>query len=169
MQMPNVGNTITLRINYRAPVLVLTVSLATVSTLLFESDIFERYFWLIVWLVVVLGALLFVFVIAWAFTFLRLTPVGFSTPMYGLYRVFTKWSDVRRFETFEKRILGLRCSGVGFNYADPTVSKASRNLYGYNRTIFGTYGGMESPELVRFLNKWRVRYANNFATSDHDI
>jgi hypothetical protein len=169
MQMPDVGNMITLRVDYRAPVLVLSVSLAAVSALLFASDIFERHLWLIVWLVVVLGALLFVFVIAWAFNFLELTPVGFSAPMYGLWRVFTKWSDVKRFEAFEKRILGVRCSGVGFNYADLTITKASRNLYGYNRTIFGTYGGMESPELARFLDQWRLRYANKFATFYQDI
>lgn len=167
--MPNVGNTITLRVNYRAPVLVLSVSLAAVSTLLFASDIFARYFWLIVWLVVVLGALLVVFIIAWAFNYLKLTPVGFSAPLHGFWRMFTEWSDVRRFEPFEKRILGFRCSGVGFNYADPIITKASRNLYGYNRTILGRYGGMESSELARFLNQWRVRRANKFATSDHDI
>lgn len=169
MQIPNDGTTITLRVNYRVPVLVLSVSLAAVSTLLFASDIFERYFWLIVWLVVVLSALLFVFIIAWAFNFLKLTPVGFSAPMHGLWRMFTKWSDVRRFEPFEKTILGFRCSGVGFNYADPTITKASPNLYGYNRTIFGTYGRMEPSELARFLNQWRMRYANNFDTFDHDI
>ena len=169
MQMPNVGNTITLRVNYREPVLVLSVSLVAVSTLLFASDILARYFWLIVWLVVVLGVLLVVFIIAWAFNFLKLTPVGFSAPLHGFWRMFTKWSDVRRFEPFEKRILGFRCSGVGFNYADPITTKASRNLYGYNRNIAGTYGGMESPELARFLDQWRVSYANNFATSDHDI
>jgi len=167
--MPIVGNTITLRVNYRAPVLVLSVSLAAVSTLLFASDIFARYFWLIVWLVVVLGALLVVFIIAWAFNYLKLTPVGFSAPLHGFWRMFTEWSDVRRFEPFEKRILGFRCSGVGFNYADPIITKASRNLYGYNRTIVGTYGGMESPELARFLDQWRVSYSNNFATSDYDI
>lgn len=167
--MPNVGNTITLRVNYREPVLVLSVSLVAVSTLLFASDILARYFWLIVWLVVVLGVLLVVFIIAWAFNFLKLTPVGFSAPLHGFWRMFTKWSDVRRFQPFEKRILGFRCSGVGFNYADPITTKASRNLYGYNRTIVGTYGGMESSELARFLDQWRVRYANNFATSDHDI
>ena len=167
--MPNDGSTITLRVNYRVPVLVLSISLAAISTLLFASDIFERYFWLIVWLVVVLAMLLFVFIIAWAFNFLKLTPVGFSAPMHGLWRTFTKWSDVRRFEPFEKRILGFRCNGVGFNYADPTTTKASRNLYGYNRTIVGTYGGMESPELARFLDQWRVSYSNNFATSDYDI
>ena len=167
--MPNVGNTITLRVNYREPVLVLSVSLVAVSTLLFASDILARYFWLIVWLVVVLGVLLVVFIIAWAFNFLKLTPVGFSAPLHGFWRMFTKWSDVRRFQPFEKRILGFRCSGVGFNYADPITTKASRNLYGYNRTIVGTYGGMESPELARFLDQWRVSYANNFATSDHDI
>ena len=162
--MPNVGNTITLRVNYREPVLVLSVSLVAVSTLLFASDILARYFWLIVWLVVVLGVLLVVFIIAWAFNFLKLTPVGFSAPLHGFWRMFTKWSDVRRFEPFEKRILGFRCSGVGFNYADPITTKASRDLYGYNRTIVGTYG-----ELARFLDQWRVSYANNFATSDHDI
>jgi hypothetical protein len=168
MQMPDVGNTITLRVNYWTPVLVLSVSLAAVSTLLFASDILERDFWLIVWSVVVLGALLFVFVIAWALNFLKLTPAGFSAPMHA-WRMFTKWSDVRRFEPFEKRILGFRCSGVGFNYADLTIPKASRNLYGYNRTILGTYGGMESPELARFLNQWRVRYANKVATFDQDV
>ena len=166
--MPNDGSTITLRVNYRVPVLVLSISLAAISTLLFASDIFERYFWLIVWLVVVLAMLLFVFIIAWAFNFLKLTPVGFSAPMHGLWRTFTKWSDVRRFEPFEKRILGFRCNGVGFNYADPTTTKASRNLHGYNRAIFGTYGGMESSELARFLNQWRMRCANKFAISDHD-
>ena len=167
--MPDVGNTLTLRVNYRTPVLALSLSLAAVSTLLFAFDIFERYFWLIIWLMVVLASLLFVFIIAWTFNFLKLTPVGFSAPMHGLWRVFTKWSDVKRFETFEKRILGLKCSGVGFNYVDPTVTKASRTLYGYNRTILGAYGGMKSSELVRFLNKWRVRYANKVATSDQDI
>ena len=167
--MPNDGSTITLRVNYRVPVLVLSISLAAISTLLFASDIFARYFWLIVWLVVVLGALLVVFIIAWAFNYLKLTPVGFSAPLHGFWRMFTEWSDVRRFEPFEKRILGFRCSGVGFNYADPIITKASRNLYGYNRTIVGTYGGMESPELARFLDQWRVSYSNNFATSDYDI
>ena len=167
--MPNDGSTITLRVNYRTPVFVLSVSLAAVSTLLFASKISERYFWLVVWLIVVLGALLFVFIIAWAFNFLKLTPVGFSAPLHGFWRMFTKWSDVKRFEPFEKRILGLRCSGVGFNYADPIITKASRNSYGYNRTILGTYGGMESPKLARFLDQWRMRYANKFATSDHDI
>jgi len=167
--MPIDGTTITLRVNYRVPVLFLSVSLAAVSALLFASDVFGRYFWLIVWLVVVLAALLLVFIIAWAFNFLKLTPVGFSAPMHGLWRMFTKWSDVRRFEPFEKRLLGFRCSGVGFNYADPSITEASRNLYGYKRTIFGTYGGMESPELARFLNQWRMRYTNAFATSDRDI
>ena len=167
--MPNDGSTITLRVNYRVPVLVLSISLAAISALLFASDIFERYFWLIVWLVVVLAMLLFVFIIAWAFNFLKLTPVGFSAPLHGFWRMFMKWSDVRRFEPFEKRILGFRCSGVGFNYADPTITKASRNLYGYNRTIVGTYGEMESSELARFLDQWRVSYANNFAKSDHDV
>jgi hypothetical protein len=149
-------------------VLVLSVSLAAVSTLLFASDIFERYFWLIVWLVVMLGALLVVFIIAWAFNFLKITPVGFSAPMYGFWRIFTKWSDVRLFEPFEKRILGIRCSGVGLNYADPTITEANLNLYGYDRTIFGTYGGMESSELARLLNEWRMRDANKFATFDYD-
>jgi hypothetical protein len=169
MQMLDVSNTIILRVNYRTPVFVLSASLASVSVLLFASKISDRNFWLVVWLVVVLGALLFVFIIAWTFNFLKLTHVGFSAPMHGLWRMFTKWSHVRRFDPFEKRILGIRCSGVGFNYADPTITKVSRNLFGYNRTIFGTYGGMESPELARFLDQWRVSYANNFATSDHDI
>ena len=159
--MQDVGDRVTLRVNYSTSVQVLAISLAAVSALLFAPDISKRHFQFFLWLIVVLGTLLCVLAISWIVNFLKLTPVGFSVPIHN-WRMFTKWSDIGPFEAFDKRILGLKCRGVGFNYAGPMFVKARSKLTGYDRVIFGTYGGMESAELARFLNQWRAMYANKF-------
>jgi hypothetical protein len=166
--MPDVGDRIILRVDYRKPVFVISVFLAAFSTLLWAFDIAGGLFWLIVWLLVVLGSLLLVFIIAWTLNFLKLTPAGFSSPIHAM-RTFTKWSEVERFESFEKRLLGFRYSGVGFIYSSRNVIKANRNLCGYNRIILGNYGGMDPPELARFLNQWRVKCATELGTSKYDM
>lgn len=101
--------------------------------------------------------------LAWVIDFLKLTEKGFSLPLYFFYRDFLRWSDVDSFEAFEKRLLGIRVRGIGFNYSRSfwsiripgDVSPRATRFFGWDRAIVNRYGNMGAHELAAYLNEWR--------------
>ena len=112
------------------------------------------------------GILLLALVFAAIISFMKLTAEGFSEPIH-IMRVFRRWSDVGSFHVVDKRILGIRFRGVGFNYvkSNPVLEKR-RNRFGYDRIIDRSYG--EPSELARVLNLWRERSGESFDARDCD-
>ena len=158
---------VTLRANYWRPIWASAISTATVTLLLLAGVIPEHYIWSVVWALLVCAILLLVLVIAAIISFIRLTPEGFSEPI-GILRSFTRWSDIGPFHVVDKRILGIRICGVGFNYVNSnSVLEKRRNLVGYDRVIDRRYG--EPSELARILNQWRERPGEPSHTRDRDV
>jgi len=158
---------VTLRANYWRPIWVSAIAMATATLLLLMGVIPEPYVWSVVWALLVSGILLLVLVFAAIISFIRLTPEGFSEPI-NIMRAFTRWSDVGPFHVVDKRILGIRFCGVGFNYVKSnSVLEKRRNLLGYDRIIDHSYG--EPSELARVLNQWRERSGESFHTRDRDV
>jgi len=157
---------VTLRANYWRPILVSTAATATATLVLLMGFIPQPYVWSVVWTLLVSGILLLVLVFAAIISFIKLTPEGFSEPIH-IMRVFRRWSDVGSFHVVDKRILGIRFCGVGFNYvkSNPVLEKR-RNRFGYDRIIDRSYG--EPSELAKVLNQWRERSGESFHARDRD-
>lgn len=155
-----------MRANYWQPIWASAILTATISLLFLTGITPERYVWFVVWAWLVCAALLLVLVIAATISFIRLTPEGFSEPIH-MMRVFRRWSDVGSFHVVDKRILGIRFCGVGFNYvkSNPVLEKR-RNRFGYDRIIDRSCG--EPSELARILNQWRDRSGGSFPALDRD-
>jgi len=157
MQVPGV----TLRANYRRPIWALVIPTAVVALLLLSGVLPEPYVRRAVWALLVLGFLLMAVILAAALSFIRLTPEGFSEPIY-IIRAFSRWSEVSSFDVVDKKILGIRIRGVGFNYLRPyPVFEKRRRLLDYDRVIDDSYG--EPSELARVLNRWREESSNRDA------
>jgi hypothetical protein len=144
---------VTLRANYRRPVWDVVAPTSVVALLLLSGALAEPYMQVAVWALLVLGVLLMTMLIAAALSFIRLTPEGFSEPIHVM-RVFNRWSEVSSFHVVDKKMFGIRISGVGFNYHRPYADlQKRRTLLDYDRVIDQRYG--EPSELARVLNRWR--------------
>ena len=124
------------------------------------------YVWLVVWALIVSGVLLLALLFAAIISYIKLTPEGFSEPIH-IMRVFRRWSDVGPFHVVDRRILGIRFRGVGFNHvkSNPVLEKRLSRL-GYDRIIDRSYG--EPSELARVLNQWHERSGELFDAQDRD-
>jgi hypothetical protein len=160
------ASSVTIRANYWRPIWVSAAATATATLALLTGVIPQPYVWLVVWVLLVSGMLLLVLAIAVMISFIRLTPEGFSEPIHVM-RVFRKWSDVGSFHVVDKRILGMRFSGVGFNYvkSNPVLEKR-RKRFGYDRIIDRSYG--DPFRLAEVLNRWRERSGESTDTRDHE-
>lgn len=143
----------TLRANYWRPIWASVIGTTITTVLLIAAAVPEPYHQGLVWALLVFGGLLLVLVFAVTLSVIRLTPEGFSEPVY-IMRSFTKWSDVSPFYVVNKRVLGMPFSGVGFDYVKPSPALERRKqLRGYHRIIDQSYG--DPTEVARILNQWR--------------
>jgi hypothetical protein len=160
------SSVVTLRANYWRPIGILAAATATAMLALLTGTIPQPYVAVIQWILLVSGLMLLTLAIAAVFSFIRLTDEGFSEPIH-LLRVLRKWSDVGTFHVVDKRFLGIRFRGVGFNYVKSNaVLDKRRHRFGYDRIIDHSYG--EPSELARVLNQWRARSVASPEAGDRD-
>lgn len=149
----------TLRANYWRPIWASVIGTTISTLLLIAGAVPEPYLQGVVWALLVFGGLFLVLVVATALSFIRLTPEGFSEPVY-IMRSFTKWSDVSPFYVVNKRMLGIPFSGVGFDYVKPSPALERRKQrLGYHHIIDQSYG--EPTKVARILNQWREQSSNS--------
>lgn len=153
------SSNVTLRANYWRPIWASVLGTKTTTLLLIAGAVPEPYRQVVLWALLVFAVLLLVLLLAAALSFIWLTPEGFSEPVY-IMRSFTKWADVSPFYVVKKRMLGLPCGGLGFDYVNANpVLEGRKQLFGYHRIIDQSYG--EPTEVARILNQWRERSSDS--------